>query len=123
MTESFVKALRDAGNTRVTAEHVVTDHVWSDRRIALEDAVLACLRQFSSEGALCAWHRLKGGRVADNGSVKSDCGSCVTMKRALPIGLDGASGGLACLRGLTEVREIRIEVPLECDFPGAYVGA
>jgi pimeloyl-ACP methyl ester carboxylesterase len=41
--ESFVKNVRAAGNTRVATLHVATDHSWSDRRIALEAAVIRWL--------------------------------------------------------------------------------
>ena len=43
-TDSLVAAVRGAGNTRVAAEHVATDHSWSDRRIALAAAVVAWLQ-------------------------------------------------------------------------------
>lgn len=39
----LVAAARAAGNTRVTTQHVATDHGWSDRRIALETAVVQWL--------------------------------------------------------------------------------
>jgi len=42
----LVSAVRAAGNARVTTQHVATDHSWSDRRIALESAVLRWLSQF-----------------------------------------------------------------------------
>ncbi len=42
-TDSLVAAVRGAGNGRVTARHVATDHSWSDRRIALQAAVVAWL--------------------------------------------------------------------------------
>lgn len=42
--DAFVAAVRSAGNTRVTATHVATDHAWSDRRIALETAVVDWLQ-------------------------------------------------------------------------------
>ena len=38
--EALVKRLRAAGNTHVTANHVATDHGWSDHRIALQELVL-----------------------------------------------------------------------------------
>jgi pimeloyl-ACP methyl ester carboxylesterase len=41
--DSLVKKLRAAGNTRITTLHVATDHSWSDRRVALESAVLRWL--------------------------------------------------------------------------------
>lgn len=40
---TFAEALRDAGNDRVTALHLATDHSYSDQRIALSDAVLKWL--------------------------------------------------------------------------------
>jgi uncharacterized protein len=43
--DSLVASLRRAGNRRVTAVHEATDHSWSDRRIALESAVLRWLQQ------------------------------------------------------------------------------
>lgn len=42
--EAFAAAERAAGNARVTTRHVATDHSWSDRRIALEAAVVAWLQ-------------------------------------------------------------------------------
>jgi len=42
-SDALVKAIRDAGGTRVTARHVDTDHGWSDHRIALEKIVLTWL--------------------------------------------------------------------------------
>ena len=42
-TDPLVAAIRAHGNTRLTTRHVATDHSWSDRRIALETAVLAWL--------------------------------------------------------------------------------
>lgn len=39
-TDALVSAVRASGNTRVTSTHQATDHAWSDRRIALESAVL-----------------------------------------------------------------------------------
>jgi hypothetical protein len=36
--------VRAQGNARVTAMHVATDHGWSDRRIALQDAVIRWLQ-------------------------------------------------------------------------------
>jgi pimeloyl-ACP methyl ester carboxylesterase len=41
--DSLVKHLHALGNTRVTMVHQATDHSWSDKRIALESAVLAWL--------------------------------------------------------------------------------
>lgn len=41
--DRLVAAVRKLGNTHVTTEHVATDHSWSDRRIALETAVLRWL--------------------------------------------------------------------------------
>jgi pimeloyl-ACP methyl ester carboxylesterase len=41
--DALVQRVRAAGNTRVTTLHVATDHSWSDRRIALESAVLRWL--------------------------------------------------------------------------------
>ena len=40
---ALVQRVRAAGNTRVTTLHVATDHSWSDKRIALESAVLRWL--------------------------------------------------------------------------------
>lgn len=42
--DALVRAVRAAGNTRVTTLHVTTDHAWSDRRIALETAVVDWLQ-------------------------------------------------------------------------------
>jgi uncharacterized protein len=41
--EAFVDAVKKAGNGKVTAVHMATDHSYSDHRIALETAVLAWL--------------------------------------------------------------------------------
>ncbi len=41
--DDFVKALKKAGSTKVTAVHMPTDHSYSDHRIALETAVLQWL--------------------------------------------------------------------------------
>jgi pimeloyl-ACP methyl ester carboxylesterase len=41
--DSLVMRERALGNTRITTLHVVTDHSWSDRRIALESAVITWL--------------------------------------------------------------------------------
>ncbi|WP_420126886.1 alpha/beta hydrolase family protein [Longimicrobium sp.] len=43
-SERLVAAVRARGNPRVTAVHVATDHGWSDRRIALQDAVIRWLQ-------------------------------------------------------------------------------
>jgi uncharacterized protein len=43
--DSLVQHVRALGNTRVTTMHQPTDHAWSDRRIALESAVLEWLAQ------------------------------------------------------------------------------
>jgi uncharacterized protein len=40
---ALVKAVRAKGNTSVTVVHEATDHSWSDKRIALESAVLQWL--------------------------------------------------------------------------------
>ena len=39
-TDALVQRVRVAGNTRVTTMHQRTDHSWSDRRIALESAII-----------------------------------------------------------------------------------
>src|SRR5262245_64092735 len=39
--EPLVRAVRAAGNANVTTAHQNTDHSWSDKRIALEAAVLS----------------------------------------------------------------------------------
>ncbi|MDB4909126.1 MAG: alpha/beta hydrolase [Gemmatimonadetes bacterium] len=44
-TDAFVKDVRAAGNTHVILTHVATDHSWSDRRIALESAVIVWLQK------------------------------------------------------------------------------
>jgi pimeloyl-ACP methyl ester carboxylesterase len=43
MADALVSRVRAMGNTHVTTLHVATDHSWSDRRIALESAVLRWL--------------------------------------------------------------------------------
>ena len=42
-SDSLVASVRRLGNTRVTTVHAVTDHSWSDRRIALASAVIRWL--------------------------------------------------------------------------------
>ena len=42
-SDSLVAAIRRLGGTRVSTMHLATDHSWSDRRIALESAVLRWL--------------------------------------------------------------------------------
>jgi uncharacterized protein len=42
-TDPLVRRLRALGNTRVTTMHQPTDHSWSDKRIALQTAVLTWL--------------------------------------------------------------------------------
>jgi uncharacterized protein len=42
--DSLVAAVRQRGNTRVTTVHFATDHSYSDRRIALESAVIRWLQ-------------------------------------------------------------------------------
>ncbi|MES2306560.1 MAG: alpha/beta fold hydrolase [Gemmatimonadota bacterium] len=42
-TDPLVKRMRALGNTRVTTVHQPTDHSWSDKRIALQTAVLTWL--------------------------------------------------------------------------------
>ena len=49
--DSLVAGLRRAGDTRVTVVHEATDHSWSDRRIALESAVLRWLQQLPARSA------------------------------------------------------------------------
>jgi len=44
-TDALVRAVRAAGGTQVTTEHVTTDHSWSDHRVALEAAVLTWLEK------------------------------------------------------------------------------
>jgi pimeloyl-ACP methyl ester carboxylesterase len=43
-TDTLVKRLRSLGNARITSVHVATDHSWSDKRIALESAVIRWLQ-------------------------------------------------------------------------------
>lgn len=43
-SDELVAAVRARGNGAVTTAHVATDHSWSDRRVALEAAVLRWLR-------------------------------------------------------------------------------
>ncbi len=42
-SDALVKAVQAAGGTKVVAAHFATDHSWSDRRIALQTAILAWL--------------------------------------------------------------------------------
>ncbi|HZK98303.1 MAG TPA: alpha/beta fold hydrolase [Caulobacteraceae bacterium] len=43
-TDALVAAIRAGGGAKVTTVHMPTDHSWSDRRIALEAAVIAWLQ-------------------------------------------------------------------------------
>ena len=40
MSDHLVKTVRSLGNSRITVVHEATDHGWSDKRIALETAVI-----------------------------------------------------------------------------------
>ena len=51
-SDSLVANLRHAGDSRVTVVHEATDHSWSDRRIALESAVLRWLQQLPPRTAV-----------------------------------------------------------------------
>jgi pimeloyl-ACP methyl ester carboxylesterase len=42
--DALVRQVRAEGNRHVATQHVATDHSWSDRRIALEDAVIRWLQ-------------------------------------------------------------------------------
>ncbi len=44
-TDSLVQRVRALGNTKVTVGHETTDHSWSDKRIALEAAVVKWLKE------------------------------------------------------------------------------
>lgn len=44
MNDALVAAVRTRGNSHVTAQHFATDHSYSDKRIALESAVLRWLQ-------------------------------------------------------------------------------
>ncbi len=46
-TDDLANRLRKAGDTRVTAVHFATDHVYSDQRLALEAAVLEELKSLN----------------------------------------------------------------------------
>jgi len=50
-SDSLVAALRRAGDRRVTMVHEATDHSWSDRRVALESAVIRWLRALPARPA------------------------------------------------------------------------
>jgi uncharacterized protein len=52
-TDTLVAGVRAHGGTRVTPLHVATDHAWSDRRVALEAAVITWL-QGLKQGAAAA---------------------------------------------------------------------
>jgi hypothetical protein len=41
----LVRAVRAKGGHHVVAEHVATNHAWSDRRIKLESDVIAWLKK------------------------------------------------------------------------------
>jgi uncharacterized protein len=42
-TDALVAAIKSAGGTKVTAQHVATDHGWNNHRIALESIVITWL--------------------------------------------------------------------------------
>jgi hypothetical protein len=44
----LIKDVKDAGGTTITEKYVVTDHSWSDHRIALESLVINWLETLSS---------------------------------------------------------------------------
>ena len=46
--DALVKAVRALGNSRVTTVHELTDHSWSDKRIALESAIIDWLQRLPS---------------------------------------------------------------------------
>ncbi|HEY0015819.1 MAG TPA: alpha/beta hydrolase [Longimicrobium sp.] len=46
-SESLVRLVRARGNQQVTVVHADTDHGWSDRRIALQDAVIGWLQSLA----------------------------------------------------------------------------
>jgi hypothetical protein len=48
--EELARAIRVAGGTRVRILHEATDHGWSDRRIALQAAVINWLQSLDSTG-------------------------------------------------------------------------
>jgi len=48
-TDVLVEAVRRAGNRQVVSVHVATDHLWSDRRIYLETAILQWLETLKKE--------------------------------------------------------------------------
>jgi uncharacterized protein len=48
-SDSLVAAIRRLGGTRVSTMHAATDHSWSDRRIALESAVLRWLARLPAK--------------------------------------------------------------------------
>jgi D-aminopeptidase len=43
--DALVAAIRAKGGTSVTVEHVATDHLWDDHRIALESIIINWLAQ------------------------------------------------------------------------------
>lgn len=47
-TDALVAAVRSGGGSRVSAVHVVTDHGWSDRRIRLQNEVIAWLARLGA---------------------------------------------------------------------------
>jgi pimeloyl-ACP methyl ester carboxylesterase len=51
MSDSLVAGVRRAGNRRVTVVHEPTDHSWSDKRIALESAVIRWLQHLPARTA------------------------------------------------------------------------
>jgi uncharacterized protein len=46
-TNALVAAIRTQGGTKVTTQHVATDHGWSDHRIALQATIIAWLQKLS----------------------------------------------------------------------------
>ena len=48
--QAIVQALRKAGNTQVTETYFETDHVYSDKRIALQTAIVNWLGTIAKTG-------------------------------------------------------------------------
>ncbi len=47
-TDALAQAIHKAGGRSVTAEHIATDHSWSDKRIALQSRIIAWLSTLKS---------------------------------------------------------------------------
>ena len=48
-SDVLTKAVKAAGGTKMTADHIATDHSWSDHRIALQAKVVTWLQGLAAK--------------------------------------------------------------------------